>query len=135
MSEGPHLALLRALVDAGIRFVTWGSMAQRLLGAQLEPHDVDVLLAPGALADFIAFARARGGALTVWGEPWREDWTEASLRGRHYVRWVHEGLQVDATFEDAVLDPGSLYARARWRAGVPICPEPELTRSRTRARD
>ena len=124
--------LLRALVRHGLRFVTWGSAARLLLREIDRPiHDADIVLQPDQLPALVAFIQARGGMLTVWGEPWT---TLEAAQGKRYVRARLGALQLDATFEDDDFEIERLLARARWVDGIPVCPEPELTQSRTRPR-
>lgn len=132
MSNARHLALLRELAVGGVKFVTIGSAGLVLLGEAHTLHDVDIVLAPGALAAFAQWARQRGH-LTVWGEPWASAWSEQALAGKFYVRAVIDGLQLDATFEFPY-DVPTLLRDARVIDGIPVCPEAVLRESRASPR-
>ena len=132
MSNARHLALLKELAASGLRFVTIGSAGLVLLGEEQALHDVDIVLAPGELAAFAAWANQRG-SLTVWCESWPGEWNERALAGKFYVRAVIDGLQCDATFEFPY-DVLALLRDARVIDGIPVCPEQVLRESRAGAR-
>ena len=128
MSNAAHLALLRELAASGVKFVTIGSAGLVLLGEPHALHDVDLVLGPGELGAFAAWALQRG-TITVWGEPWSGEWNERALAGKFYVRAVIDGLQCDATFEFPY-DVPALLRDARVIDGIPVCPEAVLRASR-----
>ncbi len=132
MNHALHFGLLRALASAGVRFVVYG-------GAGLALHtgdrartlpDSDVLLAPGEVGAFIAWATARG-EVTVWGEPWHP---ALPLAGKLYVRARIDGLVLDAVFEEPEYDAARLVREAVWISGIPVCPEGPLRAMRARPR-
>ncbi len=123
--------MLRSLALAGVKFVAVGSAGLVLItGERYVLPDADVLLAKGELRAFVKWASSRG-SVTVWGEPWRD---ELETDGKHYVRAVIDGLQLDASFEEPDYDADALVREAKWIDGVPVCPEPELRAMRLRPR-
>lgn len=126
-AEARHFELLRSLVAAGVRFVTVGSagllLAHPEARARYELPDVDVLLERLELPKLVELVHRRGGGVTVWGEPWRDD---LPLEGRFYARAVVDGLQLDATYEEPDFDLATLIREARWLEGIPVCADAPL---------
>lgn len=132
-------SLLRQLAVSNVRFVTFGSSGLMLHHPARFPEarltDVDILLARGMdmLLAFVDFARSQHATVTSWGEPFDVAHRNNALEGRFYVRaQFADGLQFDATYENAWLDADDLFQRARWVDGIPLCPEEELWFSKLR---
>lgn len=126
MSNHRCFELLRALAREHLPFVTVGSAALVLAHPDELPGyvlpDVDVIIAPDSVPALVRWAQRRGGVVTVWGEPWD---AAVPLAGKHYVRVVIDGVQLDASFEEHDFVITELLAHARWCDGVPVCaPEP-----------
>ncbi|MDL5367149.1 DNA methyltransferase [Xanthomonas sp. NCPPB 2654] len=83
--------LLAALLEDGFDYALYGSypdwLADPAAAARL-PGDVDLLLPrdPGQLQRLLDWLRARGFALSLWGEPLASPPTLAVLDAHHYLR-------------------------------------------------
>lgn len=125
-----YFALLRDLAGAGVRFATFGSAGVLLRHPRTRTlhalRDADVLLPRSEVERFAAWVGARGGSVTVWGQPWV---TSMDLTGRIYLRALIEGLQLDATFE-TFLDLEAAVGEATSCDGVPVCSDDVIWRAK-----
>ncbi len=122
--------LLRSLAASSVRFATFGTAGLLLRHVELRERyalrDADVLLPADQLEPFAAWARARGGTVTSWGEPFERG---LDVRGRFYVRALVDVLQLDATYE-TFLDLEAALNEATLCDGVPTCSDLVIWRAK-----
>ncbi len=135
--NGEARALLETLARQGLRFVVIGSGGLRLrypARFEREPapqvSDVDILISPDDLQQFARIAQSAGAVVTSWGEPFDRALRDGLLPGRLYVRASLERVQLDATYENPMLDLAALLPRATRVDEIPVCPERELWASK-----
>jgi hypothetical protein len=129
-------SVLRALGRTSVSFVTIGSAGLALVHprvrAQYALPDLDVLVSSTdeSLARFATWAHREGFALRSWDASFGPEDDTSALRGRIYLRATRVGVQLDATYESAVLELSSLATTAQWIEDIPVCEPTRLWRSK-----